>query len=308
MSKAASRFAEASTPEGHGELHFIDGKLSYAMKRNGPDTEISVTRNSESLTVPVPWAMGHGEIGITYLLEHKDTYIESRLSYFPSLHGLDITPGQSATPPSTLEESLGEPLDSVAAVRCFGCHTTASSVSGKFDPERSMPGVQCEACHGPGAEHIRAVKEGDDSAASPLNPKTLSPVDSVDFCGACHRTPADVAVHMSPDLGLISIRFQPYRLERSLCWGSSGDPRITCIACHDPHKPLVKDTASYDSKCLQCHAAPGHTAGAAQAHACTVANKDCASCHMPRYELKPAHAIFTDHFIQIVRPNSGFRN
>ena len=31
------------------------------------------------------------------------------------------------------------------------------------------------------------------STGTMLNPERLSPVDSVDFCGACHRTPVDVA-------------------------------------------------------------------------------------------------------------------
>lgn len=39
--------------------------------------------------------------------------------------------------------------------------------------------------------------------------------------------------------------------------GEKGDARITCVACHDPHKPLVRNTASYDEKCLKCRANTG---------------------------------------------------
>ena len=38
-------------------------------------------------------------------------------------------------------------------------------------------------------------------------------------------------------------------------WATAGDPRITCIACHNPHQPLVHSTAAYDIKCLACHRA-----------------------------------------------------
>jgi hypothetical protein len=319
MFKAASLPSSASILKTHSDLHFEEGSYSYELTRRDTEATLSVKTmsvdKSNTLSLPVALAIGNGEIGQTYLLKRNEFYLESRLSYFPGLPGLDITPGHSPDPPTALEQSLGEPLDLMTVIRCFGCHTTASKISGTFDPHDAAPGIGCEACHGPGAKHIEAEKDGliksgkagATSAAEPLNPRKLSPIDSVDFCGACHRTPVDVAVHMSRHVGIISIRFQPYRLERSLCWGAAGDPRITCIACHDPHKPLVKATASYDSKCLQCHAV-GRAASADHAPACTVAEKDCASCHMPKYEIKPAHATFTDHDIRIVRPGSGFRD
>ena len=36
--------------------------------------------------------------------------------------------------------------------------------------------------------------------------------------------------------------------------------------------------------------------------ACKVSTKDCASCHMPKYELADFHYEFTDHDIRVVRP------
>ncbi|MDH4248907.1 MAG: cytochrome c family protein, partial [Deltaproteobacteria bacterium] len=45
--------------------------------------------------------------------------------------------------------------------RCMGCHTTNASVTGgvngqPFETTWSDLGVACEACHGPGAAHVRA--------------------------------------------------------------------------------------------------------------------------------------------------------
>lgn len=311
MQKQTPMFMTASRPDQsailnqHGDLRFWDGNLNYAIARQGHQFIFTVVDQSGSLSAPVKWAIGTGEIGQTYVLKAGSTYLESRLSYFSSLQRLDITPGHSNDVSG--EFVLGMPLDQSTVMRCLGCHTTGSTVSGNFDPENAVPGVRCEACHGPGTEHINAERQGNDKADWPLNPEYLSPVDSVDFCGACHRTSADVTLHMQKHLGLIGVRFQPYRLERSLCWGASGDARITCIACHDPHRPLVRDIGSYDVKCLQCHAESNRLSTTKKAHACSVANRNCASCHMPRYEVKPAHATFTDHFIRIVRPGSKFR-
>jgi hypothetical protein len=72
------------------------------------------------------------------------------------------------------------------------------------------------------------------------------------------------------------------------------DPRISCIACHDPHKDLVTDTAAYDVKCLTCHTLKGaapdeksHTT----ARACPVQKNNCAS-HMPEVKTADGLAIF----------------
>ncbi len=233
---------------------------------------------------------------------------ERRLSFYPSIAALDITPGHKAEAPDTIAQALGDPIDPETVRRCFGCHSTASTVSGTFDPEHAILGVTCEACHGPGVEHViemqTAPSQG--TAGTIFNPARLSPVDSVDFCGACHRTPVDVAAFMPRHMGVSSIRFQPYRLERSLCWGASGDSRITCMACHDPHKPLVRDLTAYDSQCLKCHAELGIPTSAKLAPACAVGTKECAYCHMPKYEIPWVHGKFTDHFIRVVRSGSSF--
>jgi len=307
MFKAASRAEDAAVLKQHPYLQFNEGSFRYALTRQNDREMLRVESGGHVLAAPILWAMGNGEIGQTYLLKKGDTYYESRLSYFPSLSDVDISPGHSHKLPTSLVNAVGLPQTPTTARRCFGCHTTASTVAGIFDPENSTPGIGCEACHGPGATHVREEKLGKHDEPLPFNPAGLAPVDSVDFCGACHRTPADVAVETSENVGIIAVRFSAYRLERSRCWGTAGDARITCIACHNPHKPLITDTASYDSKCLQCHTETGHKAAARQAPACTVASKDCTSCHMPRYELKIAHTTMTDHFIRIVQPGEEYR-
>ena len=307
MFHAASRPSETRVLREHGNMQFKEEGYQYSLVRDGERTLLQITNGAHTLAAPIVWAIGNGEDGQTYLLKNKDVYYEGRLSYFSEISGLDLTPGHSRDSPRTLLEAAGMAQSPDTVKRCFGCHTTASMVSRNVDPENATPGIGCEACHGPSARHIVAMERKDDSVPAPFNPAYLAPVESVDFCGACHRTPADVSVQESGRIGLRGVRYPAYRLERSFCWGKSGDARITCIACHDPHKPLEKDLASYDSKCLQCHATAGHRATANQAAACAVASKNCASCHMPKFGLKSDHIVLTDHFIRIVRPGSPYR-
>jgi hypothetical protein len=134
-------------------------------------------------------------------------------------------------------------------------------------------------------------------ATAILNPANLHAVESVDFCGACHATLWDV--RLMGDTGLTAKRSQPYRLEMSRCW-NGGDQRLTCVACHDPHRPLVTGAAAYDDKCLSCHVRSGAAQDATHpGRACPVGTSNCAQCHMPRFDVPDMHHQFTDHLIQL---------
>jgi hypothetical protein len=147
----------------------------------------------------------------------------------------------------------------------------------------------------------------DEGRRAILNPRKLSAVASVDFCGACHRTWADVL--QTGVTGVANVRFQPYRLESSKCWGRGGDARLACFACHDPHQPLETEAASYDAKCLACHVTKqGERIADPPGAACPVATSNCASCHMPKVEVPSMHAPFTDHRIRIVRDAAAYPN
>ncbi len=301
MYHASVRAVQSALLTNQAPLQFKEGGFSTSVITSPEGTTFTVTDGVRTVSAPAIWAMGFKN-GQTYILEKGGAYFESRLSFFTRIDSLDITPGQSREVPEDVESALGRKMGIDEAERCFRCHTTAAVTSKVLDSEKAIPGVTCEACHGPGAAHVASMTSHDPEQSSAImDPADLSPFDSVDFCGACHSTWADV-VESHIKVGLVKVRFQPYRLEQSRCWGTSGDARITCMACHDPHQPLVHEPSAYDSKCLACHGvrpAPGgaHTA----TKVCTVATSNCVSCHMPKYELPEMHAVFTDHDIRVVR-------
>lgn len=297
----AARLASAMNISPSG-LEFHDDTYSYSFSPASNTFTVTDKEKTSTISGTVGWVFGAPGHSQTYLIQRNGALLESRLSYFTQLPGLDITPGHSPSAPPGIEQALGTRVDAETIRRCFGCHSTASTAAGKFDPQHALMGVTCEACHGPGARHAAAMQaEGPRPGSSKiLNPRRLSPMDSVDFCGACHRTPADAGL-IPGNLGLTIVRFQPYRLEKSHCWGAAGDRRITCVACHDPHKPLQHDLTSYDEQCLSCHSVKNapHTA-AQSARPCKAASRGCVSCHMPKVKIEWAHEVFTDHYIRIV--------
>ncbi len=238
----------------HESLDFREGDFKTVIAWTPEGDSYSRSNGSQSAMLTADWAFGSPQKGQTYLLKEESAYYESRLSYFVKLQSLDVTVGHSPSVPEDIKAAVGRKLQAKEIRLCFGCHTTASMTSGILSPEDAVPGVTCEACHGPGAKHVALMKsrEGEGRLKAILNPALLTPSDSVDFCGACHKTWADV-LEMPKFQGLLEIRFQPYRLEQSRCWGAKGYSRLTCVACHDHHKPLVHDPEAYDSKCLACH-------------------------------------------------------
>jgi hypothetical protein len=302
MAHAGGRAEDSAILRDHEPLSFHLGAYVYDLARAGSGTTFSVSDGTHSITVPLGWAFGEGEVGQTFLFQRGGTYYEGHLSFFPILSALDVTPGHPRSIPSDLEQALGRRVEADETQRCFGCHTTTSTIDGEFHPERLIPGVTCEACHGPGAKHVAAMRAGEmqEGLAAIVNPAGLSPADSVDFCGACHRTWADV--EEAGLEGVSTLRFHPYRLENSRCWGK-GDARLTCLACHDPHQPLVHDAGAYDDRCLRCHLrAPGDAPTAEHpGNACPRGTKDCVTCHMPKRMVPDTHTRFTDHWIAIDR-------
>jgi hypothetical protein len=304
MARTASRAADSDVLRARNRLSFERGSYSYTIATTAAQSVYSVSDGSRSSSALLTWAFGVGKVGQSFLFERDDAFHEARVSYYDAVHALDVTPGRANDTPREVSEAMSRPVSAAEARRCFACHTTASTTDGAFDAAAAIPGVSCEACHGPGRHHVDAMRQRRiaDGKSAIMNPARLEPADSVDFCGACHATFWDVK--LADEKGIAALRSQPYRLLSSRCW-SGGDARITCVACHDPHQPLDRAAGTYDSRCFGCHL----DAGAAPtreraAPACKVAKTNCVSCHMPKYEVQELHHNFTDHLIRIARPKA----
>lgn len=292
-------------------MQFAPGKYQYKLETVADQTLYTTSLGEDSRSFPLLWAFGTGRVGQSYLFKkHGEAFFEARVTWFKSLKDIGFTPFRALLNPSSLEEAMERPVPHAEVGRCFGCHTTASSVGGEFDEAHLIPGVTCEACHGPGAAHVQAMKSASNNAAKPIktaifNSGLLSPNDAVDFCGACHGTFWDgklIGVK-----GVSAARSAPFRLVTSKCWGK-GDARLTCTACHDPHQQLETDPAAYDNACLACHA---KSAGAAKlaghdAPACHVATSRCTACHMVKVFVPEMNGKFTDHRIRIAKAGEPF--
>lgn len=195
--------------------------------------------------------------------------------------------------------------------QCAGCHVTGFSLRGDAstgfrasaavdrdgvfdldgDGSRELLAVGCEACHGPGSEHIERAPRGQRI----VSPSLLTPERQSALCGSCHGrgrgvggelAPLDAAQHM-PRAGIRRRELLGSHLSQLSAPEdapfASGDSRlgraqytdfvqsgkyrspnllVSCIDCHAPHREpgIAADLrfAADDDQgsCAGCHAEP----------------------------------------------------
>ena len=285
------------------------GPYTYTVETHAGESTYSVSDGTRTITLPIHWNFGAG--AQTWVLERNGQQYESAVSYYPSIPGLDFTTGDEDLKPKNLDDAVGRPIELRETKVCFGCHASNAVTNGKMTYETLRPGVTCEHCHAGTTTHLADAINGDfDSAPPDLRKKSTEDISN--FCGQCHRSwETAVRNHWR---GELTVRFQPYRLANSRCFDGA-DPRISCIACHDPHQDIVVQDSSYDGKCLACHSSsagpastPASDKALTQAKICPTAKSDCVSCHMPKVKLPNGLLTFTDHQIRIVKPGQPFPN
>ena len=245
---------------------------------------VRVDDGTDVLAVPMEWAFGSGGQAVTFVSKADGRfYLEHFLTYYKALGAFGPTPGQSALKPGNLAEAAGllyKVGDARAGIDgCFECHSTGG-LGRDLTPAEN--GVQCEACHGPSAAHVSSAGK-----AAVTNPRRLGAAGLNEFCGRCHRPPASDPARVDWNFPW-NVRHQPVYLSQSACFIKS-EGRLSCLTCHAAHEALSHDMASYDARCLGCHAA---------AHPVACAPRDCAGCHMPRVTPEPP-LRFTNHWIGV---------
>src|SRR5882762_2200940 len=317
MGRALEPAATSEILRAHPRLTFRSGPYAHEIVRRGDQSLYTVTDGVNTISEPILYTFGQGKAGQTYIFRHDGSFYESRLSFYKDIQNLDVTIGYPRDIPPSLEVAAGRRISMDEARNCFSCHSTGAAYGNQLQLDRLVPGVTCEACHGPGADHVAAMEAKQFKDKRIFNPGKMSADElSQEFCGSCHRS-AEQVISNKLLRGLITVRFQPYRMFTSRAHDPA-DMRLTCTACHNPHEDPSTDIASYDPKCFACHQSFASLKSPAVAKAevedgrtdkaCPVGQRQCISCHMPKVEFPGSHFKFTDHRIRIVREGEPFPN
>jgi predicted CXXCH cytochrome family protein len=182
-------------------------------------------------------------------------------------------------------------------INCAVCHTSQlrNARGGGFDPDHIIfrePGVDCEMCHGPSAEHVEAMTAGKpyQSQKPPLEPPVaFDKIGNRDFAAICSQCHMQSNLHTAGTRGELNystsesfflrnaswpldefsrgaffkdgrIRqttFMVEALERSQCFRKG---QASCGTCHNPHvhnessnPTSLKFQDRPDLMCTGCH-------------------------------------------------------
>ena len=202
---------------------------------------------------------------------------------------------------------------------CYNCHV--SQLSTNYDlPDDSYktswlePGINCEACHGPGSEHIKAFT--DFEAGTPyddlriIDTKKFNSRQRSEMCAPCHAKMYPLSNGYIPgeklfdhyglhtlehidfypdgrDLGE-NFTYTPWML--SPC-ANSGE--LDCVYCHTSSGRNRFTGDQSDNSCLPCHEKEVSNPSAHSFHEASSTGSRCIACHMPRTEF--ARMIRHDH-------------
>ncbi len=160
--------------------------------------------------------------------------------------------------------------------KAYEAHRHAAVTTAGWVENGQDAGIGCEACHGPGQEHIAigpsdlkkvAEEEGD--------LKILGKADNKksEFCMKCHQKNDDTSVDMTSDFVIANM--QQYS---ELQYSKKAKFNMTCTMCHDPHITSEgQEGIRKNRKCLDCH--KGKFAVEIKIKA--MADLSCEDCHMP---------------------------
>ncbi|MFN0043493.1 MAG: multiheme c-type cytochrome [Alphaproteobacteria bacterium] len=173
---------------------------------------------------------------------------------------------------------------------CFQCHTTDARPQNEGFPtyQENRPGligawheagVQCEACHGPGSNHV-----------SNPSARDLFVGNSADNCGKCHTRGADPE-KITANEGYI-LNYSQYPELRA----SGGHSEFACVTCHDPHAGTNYDRENaIRNECAACHSDHNMAIheGLTFVRGDYSEELSCVSCHMP-FATRSTTAATTD--------------
>ncbi len=335
MARSFRRAGEASPIEAFGrEFYHAASQRYYRIERDGDQLVFHRYQRDDQgepineFEVPIAWVLGSGNRARSYLYQTPaGELFQVALGWYSETRTWGMSPGFED------EGHLG--VLRRVKLECMFCHNAFPEVPAGSDlrwkqdtfPTDLPQGTGCQRCHGPGADHIRAVLSGADLQTihgNIVNPRKLPPEQRDSVCFQCHMLPAvaivgprrfdrpvysfrpgellsDYLVHVDIDeegierTDRFEINHHGYRFWQSRCYRESKG-ELACISCHDPHvKPeSTAFRAEVAGICRDCHR------DWSERHDATTAAGEsaCVTCHMPTRRTRDVILVtMTDHRI-----------
>jgi len=216
---------------------------------------------------------------------------------------------------------------------CVECHTTAfrkgyDAASDSYDSTWREINVSCEACHGPGYEHVVWANDENSDASDSRMAVTLKGPEQISNCARCHSRRS----RLSSDDDLTRPFLDYYDpallteplyhadgqiLDEVYVWGSFQQSKmhgagVVCTDCHDPHNARLLREGN--ALCTECHCTEppeerfptlkkrAYETFEHHGHEPGKEGSLCIECHM-RTKTYMGNDVRHDHSLRIPRPD-----
>ena len=211
---------------------------------------------------------------------------------------------------------------------CHGCHV--SQLSTNYDLQSDTyrttwvePGINCETCHGPSAEHVRVCRE----AGPDQKPQDLKIIITSKFtagqhnasCSSCHAKVSVITNSYYPGdpffdhfdlVTLESPDFYPdgrdlgenYTYTHWRMNPCAAASQLHCVHCHTSSGRNRFQGEEANEACLPCHEARVRGVTAHTRHKPQSAGSKCVACHMPQTSF--ANMVRSDHSFRPPTPRA----
>lgn len=190
---------------------------------------------------------------------------------------------------------------------CYSCHV--SQLSTNYDPRNDTyhttwaePGINCETCHGPSAEHNKIARDMPKGQPLPdlriISAKAMTRQQRNDLCLSCHAKANPLTTDYRPGenfydhFDLVTLEDPDYYPDgRDLgenytmtSWSMSPcakSGKIDCMHCHTSSGRYRFKKERFNDACMPCHEDKVKDPVAHTHHPAESKSSECISCHMP---------------------------
>ena len=190
---------------------------------------------------------------------------------------------------------------------CYSCHVSQLDSNydigtNTYDTTWSEPGINCETCHGPAAEHNTIARATPKGQPLPelriISTKTMTTAQRNDSCSGCHAKASPLTSAYRPgerfydhyDLATLEdADFYPdgrdlgenYTLTSWNMSPCAKSGQLDCMHCHTSSGRYRFKQEKFNNACLPCHGDKVENPAAHTHHPVQSEGSKCVSCHMP---------------------------
>jgi tetratricopeptide (TPR) repeat protein len=211
---------------------------------------------------------------------------------------------------------------------CSDCHSTNvrqnyDYKTDSYNTKYAIINVNCEACHGPGKQHVEDVERlGDNYTDSGTFEMTLNtkPKELVDQCARCHMRREQFSESFNFEGTLYDHYFTQVIDERlyhpdgqildevyvygSFIQSKMYQNNVTCYNCHNSHS--LKLRFEGNQLCAQCHLPGQYDTPEHHFHEVNSEGASCIDCHMTgKYYM--VNDFRRDHSFRVPRPDLSLK-